>query len=453
MINKSKILLILFLLNLHLFAQDDAVDKILAVVGDEIILLSDVENQYIQYKSQGYSSSSVDLKCNIFEETLVQKLLVNQAAEDSVVVSDKQVEAELDRRLRFFVKQIGSERKLEEQFNKSILEIKASFRKDIKNQLLAQTMLSRITEDIEITPSEVREYYKNLPADSVPLINAQMQLQQITKHPEYSDKEILNVKKKLNEFRKRIHQGDDFTTLAVLYSDDPSASKNGGDLGWIGRSDVVPEFAAVAFNLDIGEVSNIVKTDFGYHIIKVLEKRGELIHAQHILLRPKISPREILNAKQYLDSVSALIRKDTLSFGEAAEKFSDDEQTRQNGGLIYNPYTGSSVFEQDEIDGMTYYAIKNLKIGEFSEPFKTVDEKGYRRPGRPGSGTVRGPVRRSDCRDARRSHVRPRRRRRRIRLRRRRSGTPDSTPRRPSWGACDYRSGADRPRGTRHRGG
>ncbi|MBT3210325.1 MAG: peptidylprolyl isomerase [Bacteroidetes bacterium] len=380
MLRKSnfKILIfsILILTISKISAQEKVVDKVLAVVGGKIILQSDVENQYIQLTAQGYNSGS-DLKCELLEELLFQKLLLNEAIIDSIEVSESQVEQALDRRLRMFVAQIGSEEKLEEYFNKSILEIKADLRDLIKDQLLTQQMQEQITADIKITPSEVKKFLKDIPKDSLPLINSEIELAQIVRFPKISESEKIEVKERLHGLRERVVNGSNFSTLAILYSEDPGSAKGGGDLGYIGRSDVVSEFAAVAFNLrEKNEVSKIVETDFGYHIIQLIDRKGEKVHVRHILLIPKVSPIVKMKAIQQMDSIANLIKNDSISFEEAAGKFSEDEISSTNGGIVVNDQTGTTKFESTEIEKSTYYAIKNLEINEISKTFETKDERG-----------------------------------------------------------------------------
>ncbi|RLD62760.1 MAG: peptidylprolyl isomerase [Bacteroidetes bacterium] len=378
MINiKEKIisLLILITLSASVFSQTKVVDQIIGVVGKNIILESDIENQRLQLQSQGYYSSG-DIKCEIFEDMLFQKLLVNQAAIDSIEVSENEVKGELDRRIQYFIAQIGSQKKLEEFYGKSLLQIKDEFSKVIKEQLITQKMRQEITKDLKITPSEVRTFFKKLSKDSLPYIKSEVEIQQICKYPKVEDIEILRVKERLRNFKERINNGKSFATLAVLYSEDPGSAKKGGELGFVGRGDLVPEFAAVAFNLKEGEVSKIVKTDYGYHIIQLIEKKGERINVRHILLKPKVSTQEKLCAKQFLDSVKNLINIDTISFKDAVLKYSDDKETRFNSGIVVNPQTNASAFELEQLDPDVSYAIKNLKVGEMSEPFESVDANG-----------------------------------------------------------------------------
>jgi peptidyl-prolyl cis-trans isomerase SurA len=357
-------------------AQDKVViDQIVAIVGKQVILQSDVETQVLQMKSQGYYTSG-DMKCEMLENMLYAKLLVNQAALDSIDVSKSEVESEMERRLNYFITQIGSEEKLEEYYKKPIQDIKDSFRESIKEQLLSQRMQQQATADLKVTPQEVREFYKKIPKDSLPIINTQFEIEQIIVKPQIKETEILRVKDELREFKKRINEGANFATLAVLYSDDPGSAPRGGELGFVARGDLVPEFSAVAFNLKPGEVSKIVKTDYGYHIIQLIEIKGERINCRHILLKPKIDPLEKQKVKQKLDTVRQSIINKEVTFEDACWKYSQDENTRLNGGMLINPATGNSHWEASQLQPKIAFAIKNLKIGDISEPFEDADDNG-----------------------------------------------------------------------------
>jgi peptidyl-prolyl cis-trans isomerase SurA len=360
------------------FSQEEKIiDRIIAVVGSNIILQSDIENQYLQAQAQGYASKG-DLRCEILEELLYQKLLLNQANLDSIEVTESQVESALDSRLRMFVGQVGSEEKLEQYFNKSILEIKSDLKDIIRDQMLTQKMQGNITDDIKVTPSEVRGYYRNIPEDSLPLVSAEYQIEQIVKYPVISETEKLEVKERLEGFREQVSSGKKkFSTLAILYSDDKESAKNGGDLGFVGRTDLVPEFAAAAFSLkEKDEISKVMETQYGYHIIQLIERKGEKVNVRHILISPEPSIEEIVKAGNFLDSISILIRTGKVSFEDAAQKYSEDEKTRNNGGLLINEMTGSSKLTSDEIDKITNIYIKNIKVGEITKPFEAKDEKG-----------------------------------------------------------------------------
>lgn len=351
------------------------VDQVIAIVGRQVVLQSDIETQVLQMRTQGYYSSG-DVKCEVLEDMLYSKLLVNQAVLDSVDVSELEIMAETDRRLNYFVNQIGSEEKLEEYYKKSIADIKEDFRDVIKEQLLSQRMQQQASMGLKVTPQEVRSFYTNIPTDSLPIINTEFKIEQILVKPEIKEVEILRIKDKLREFKGRINTGDNFATLAVLYSEDPGSAPKGGELGFVGRGDLVPEFSAVAFNLDPGEVSKVVKTTYGYHIIQLIEVKGERINCRHILLKPRIAPEEKMNARQKLDTVRLAIINKELTFKNACWKHSEDEDTRLNGGVLVNPNTGNSHWDASQLEPRIAYAIKGLKVGEISEPFESEDANG-----------------------------------------------------------------------------
>jgi len=357
-------------------AQNDSIiDNVIAIVGNEIVLKSEVEEQLMQMKARGMYGEGNE-RCKVFEQLLFQKLLVAQAKLDSVEVTESQVDDEIERRLQGFIREIGGEQQLEDYFGKSILEIKQDFKPIVREQLLAQKMQQEITSDVKITPSEVKDFFNSIPADSLPIVNASYEIAQIVLEPKITKQERDAVKQKLESLRQRILNGESFATLAVLYSDDKSSARNGGELGFINKGDLVKEFAAVAYNLDEGEISDIVETEFGYHIIQLIEKRGSQVNVRHILMIPKVSADAKFRAKQKLDSIARLIRLDSLTFGEAAMRFSEDENTRKNEGLMVNPYTGTSKFEVQQIDPATNYALRDLKVGEISNPFEAQNEKG-----------------------------------------------------------------------------
>ncbi len=374
---KFKILAITLLISTSISAQK-LIDGVAGIVGKEMILKSDIEAQALQMKARNINVSG-DLKCHIYEELLLNTLLVNQAYVDSIEVSDNQVESELTRRLSMFERQIGDREAMEEYFRKPYEDIRAGMKHIVKDQLLAQNMKSEVTSDITISPTEVKRFYKNLPKDSLQLVESEVEIEQIVKKPKADPKEIQKIIKRLTKFKEDIESGKkDFETVAILYSQDPGSAENGGNLGWIRRSDLVPEFANVAFKLKTkGQISDIVKTDFGYHIIRFLERRGEAIKAQHILLKPQISIATISKLKHELDSIAQLIRTNEISFEDAVKKFSDDENSKNNNGLLLNPYTGDSKFESKHLDPSTSYILKQMQVGEISKPFQNNDMQGH----------------------------------------------------------------------------
>jgi peptidyl-prolyl cis-trans isomerase SurA len=356
--------------------QDTVIDGIVAIVGANTILRSDLENQYLQFRSQGnITGSEHTMKCQILENMLFQKLLLNQAEIDSVVVTDAQVESEMDRRMRYFINLAGSPEKLEETYHKSIIAIKSEMREIIREQMMVENVQQKITKEVATTPSEVKSFYRNLPKDSIPSVNSQYEIGMIAKHPAIGEAEKEEVKNKLIALKGRIAKGDDFSTMAILYSEDPGSSKKGGELGMFKRGDMRPEFEAAAFKLKPGEVSDIVETEDGYHLIQMIERRGEYINVRHILLQPKVSPVSLNAAKNQLDSIALLIEQKKITFDDAVLKYSDDP-SKNNSGLMINPNTGNSRFESDQLDPKVFFVIDKLKVGEISASVLFKTERG-----------------------------------------------------------------------------
>jgi peptidyl-prolyl cis-trans isomerase SurA len=305
---------------------------------------------------------------------LFQKLLVAQAEVDSIVVDDAQVNAELDRRIGMFIQQFGSQEKLERYYNKSITDIKKELFDVIKEQLLSQQVQQQIIANVTVTPSEVKAFFKSIPKDSLPQIKTEYVIQQIVKNPPVSIEEKIRVKEQLLNLRKRILDGENFSTLAILYSEDPGSASKGGELGFYGRGQLYPEFEAVAFKLKEGEVSDIVETEAGYHIIQMIARKGDYINVRHILLVPKVSPLDLTKARNELDSVAALIRNDSITFDEAVEKFSEGKN-KNSGGYLINDYTGGTSFEAEQLDPQVSFVVDKLKAGEISNPVPMKTDK------------------------------------------------------------------------------
>jgi peptidyl-prolyl cis-trans isomerase SurA len=375
--NKLFISATLILLTFNLSAQDQFIaDRVIANVGDKIILQSDIENQVIQLKAQG-SQGRGDIKCEVFEEMLVQKLLLIQAELDSIEIGMNQVEGELENRLNYFIRQIGSQEKLEEFYNKSIIEIKEDFRPLIREQILTQTMQRNLVSGVKVSPKEVEAFYKKLPTDSIPMVNTHYQINQIAVYPPEDEISRAEAREKLLNIRERIINGERFSTLAVLYSEDPGSARRGGELGFRTRDELDPEFAKAAFRLtDDGGVSRIVESEYGFHIIQLIAKQGSQVNVRHILITPKVDIQQKIKAKNKLDSIANLIRNDSITFTNAALRFSEDEQSRLNDGLMVNPMNSSTKFDLEELPKAEYNIVKDLEKGEISEPFETVDNKG-----------------------------------------------------------------------------
>ncbi len=353
------------------------INQVVAVVGNNVILKSEIANQYLSYRMQGsIQGTESDVKCDILESLLYQKLMVAQAQFDSLTVDETQVQGELERRLSTFINQFGSQERMEKYYGKTLSQIKSELHDIVENQLLAQQVQRKIIGDVTVTPSEIQQFYKNMPKDSIPLIKTEYVIRQIVREPPVSIKEKLRIKKELLELRKRILNGESFATLAVLYSEDPGSAKKGGELGFYGHGQLYPAFEAAAYKLKPGEISDVVETKAGYHIIQMIAKKGDYINVRHILLIPKVSPIALQEAKHKLDSVAKLIREDSLTFDKAVIEFSQGKE-KNNGGYLINPQTGGVEFEGEQLSPQVSFTINNMKPGTISnpEPFKTEEQK------------------------------------------------------------------------------
>jgi peptidyl-prolyl cis-trans isomerase SurA len=374
----NRFILVILLHAQVLFFQElkaqEVIDQVMGVVGSKIVLKSDIEKQYIQFLAQA-GDEDEETKCNIFDQVILQKLMLNQAEIDSVTVSDAQVEGELDRRMRFYIQQIGSEEKLEEYFHTTIRELKDEFRDVIRDQLLVQTMQSKITKDITASPSDVRAYFESIPSDSVPYIDAELEIAQIVRMPAVSPEEKQAVRQQLEEYRRKIESGEaDFAVYAALYSQDPVSARKGGELGPFVRGTMVPEFESAAFSLKPGQLSPIVETKFGFHLLQLIERRGEQINVRHILLQPRINESEYRKCYEFLDSLQNKINAGSISFEDASSRFSDDEETKNNGGLMINPETNTTKLSPDKIDKVLFFQVDTMPLGKVSEPLLMISE-------------------------------------------------------------------------------
>jgi len=356
-------------------AQDKVVDQIVAVVGKNIILKSDIEGMYQQQQAQGITTEG-DMKCEILENLLVEKLLLAEAELDTTItVSDSQLNQNLEQRIQYFTSHLGSEKEVEAYFKKSIIDLKADLQEVIKNQQMTQQMQNKIIDKVTVTPAEVRYHFKNLPEAEIPQIDAQIEYAQIVVQPIISLEEEDRIKSTLRELKRRIETGESsFAPLAVMYSEDGSA-RNGGELDYMGRGQLDPAYAAAAFNLKGDKISNVVKSDFGYHIIQVVDRKGEQIKTRHIIMMPKPSSKAMEKAFSQIDSIADFIRKGTFKFEDAALRYSYDKDSRNNGGVVINSQTGDAKWKLSELDPDVSKVITKMNINEISKPFKTIDDK------------------------------------------------------------------------------
>jgi peptidyl-prolyl cis-trans isomerase SurA len=359
----------------NLSAQDKIVDQIVAVIGSNIILKSDIEAVYLQNQAQGITSDG-DMKCEILENLLIEKLMVSEAELDTlIIVTDNQINQQLDARIQYFIQHLGSEKEVENYFKKPIVQLKSELKDVIKNEILSSQMKNKIIENATVTPSEVRYFFKNTPEDQKPMINVQYEYAQINFLPIANEEEENAIKERLRDIKKRVENGENFSMFAVLYSDCPSA-KVGGDLGFFGKASMDPAFSAAAFALKPGQISNVVKSEAGFHIIQLNERMGDKIRCKHILLKPKVKIEEKEKLMNTLDSLTDAIRKGSIKFEEAAFRYSMDINSRNNGGIVINSQDMTTRFEAEMLPPEVSKKLSVLEINEISKPFFTTDDKG-----------------------------------------------------------------------------
>lgn len=373
--------LLLLLVGTVSHAQNNVIDEVVWVVGDEAILKSDVEDERLQAQYEGRRFDG-DPYCVIPEELAIQKLYLHQAEIDSVTVSEQAVLQEVETYTAWLIEEIGTKEKMEEYYNKTSTQIREMLRENMRNKQIVQEMQRKIVGDIKLTPAEVRNYFSKLSADSIPYILPQVEVQIITLEPKVTEEEKERIKSELREFTDRINKGETtFSTLARMYSEDPGSARQGGEYGFMGRGQLVPEFANVVFNLtDTKKISKVFETEFGFHIAQLIEKRGDRVSYRHILLKPRIDQKEIDEALAKLDTLANDIRKGKVSFDDAATWVSQDKETRNNHGLLANPQTGTARFEMGQLSSLISQdvakVVDGLQIGEVSQPFTMTTSKG-----------------------------------------------------------------------------
>ena len=355
-------------------AQDNVIDEVIWIVGEEAILRSEVEEERLRAQYEGQPIAG-DPYCVIPEQLAIQKLFLHQAELDSIEVNESSVSGQVDMRMNYYISQIGSKEKMEEYFRKTSSEIREEMMTMVRNQMIIQQMQAKLTENINPTPAEIRRYYNSLPQDSIPMVPAQVEVQILSIEPTVPLEETERIKTRLREFTERVHSGSaDFSMLARLYSEDVESAKRGGELGFVGKGQLVSEFANVAFNLtDPKRVSRIVQTEYGYHIIQLIEKKGDRINCRHILLKPRVSVDDKVRAVERLDSIRGLVVDSGMVFELAVAQFSEDKNTMMSGGTMTNMNTGASKFEYQDLPPEIAKQIYVLKEGEVSQPFAMVD--------------------------------------------------------------------------------
>lgn len=375
---KTIFLVLLAFIGQYLNAQPGKIiDKVIAMVDNNIILHSDIENQL---ELLGYKSDEKDEgRCQLLDQMLVNKLLVTQAIKDSLPISDEEVEGELDRKVDYYVNMAGSTEAFESYYKKSIDQIKDDFREDIRDQLLASRMKNKIVGEITVTPSEVRDFFYTIPTDSLPFFNTEFEVSQIVINAQLGDLQKQMAYNSIEELRNRLLTGESFELLASLYSQDPGSAENGGELGMVPRGTFVKEFDAAAYKLKKDEISEIIETQFGYHVLQLIERRGDMINIRHILIKPKSVSADLIKARNILDTVKLRVlklNKDSLTFQQAVKEFSEDELSKSAGGRMVNKETGGTLIEANDMDPSVLFIVDTMKVGEMSDPVPFTSETG-----------------------------------------------------------------------------
>ncbi len=354
---------------------DNIIDRTVAVVGAEMIQLSELEAEAQMMQVQGYVSEK-NLRCMILEQMLESKIYLTQAKQDSLTVNAEMVEANLEERISRAMKQLGGQEEVEKYFGKKLHKLRQEWRDVLNEQGLVQEMQRTIAGNVsELTPKQVKEFYRTIPKDSLPVVSTQYQISQIAVYPDKKKAEMA-VRERLLEFRERILNGEKFSVLASLYSEDPGSNMRGGELGMMSRTIYWPQFSDAAMSLKVGQVSPIVETPDGFHLIQMIEKDGDMFNARHLLLQPHYGEEDRKAGFAKLDSIRNVMIEDSLTFFDAARYFSQDPATRTNGGVLSDPHTGSALFEKDQLKPEDYKVLRNMKIGDISEPFESSDNEG-----------------------------------------------------------------------------
>ncbi|TAF45022.1 MAG: peptidylprolyl isomerase [Sphingobacteriales bacterium] len=366
------------LISTFAFAQKKVLDKVVAVVGDNVILLSEIDQQYAQYLVQG-NKPDPNIRCYFIQTMLSQKLLSQQAVIDSIKVEDGQIDDEINRRMRTMISRAQGQDKLEAFLGRSVIQYKDEIRPDIKEQMVAQRMQQKITEKVEVTPLEVRRFFEAIPKDSLPNYNTEVEVGEIVIHPKLTKKEKEFFKDKAEGLRLRIKAGDNFGTLARLYSQDPGSAREGGELGFFDRQTMAKEFTAWAFKLKEGEISPVFETEFGFHFLEVLERRGEQVRVRHILIIPDNTNESLMRDKAEIDSIYKLVVTKKIDFSTAASLNSDNNDTKFNGGMLMNSEGVSArttFIPTDKLDPKVFLTVDTMKVGSYSTPDVFVDARG-----------------------------------------------------------------------------
>jgi peptidyl-prolyl cis-trans isomerase SurA len=372
----SLLLITLFLPGFFTANSQVLIESIAAIAGNEVIYLSELESTVADLKRSNNRTPIDQLRCSVFEEMLISKLFLDQARIDSIIVTDDAVEGELNMRMNDAIRRAGSEEALVDFFKKSMIEIRRDIKKTMLEQETVREVQATIASNVTVTPAALKRFYASIPKDSLPVVPAKYELSIIQVDPPANEENKAEARQKLLDIRSQILGGKGFNVLAVIYSEDTESAKNGGEIGYLTRGELEKEYADAAFSLTKNTVSRIVETKFGFHIIQLIDRKGEMVNTRHILIRPKVKPEQEARAIAKLDSLANLIRKDSLKFKDAAIRFSTHKDSRINGGKFVSADPSDRVtwFTLEELNPEMYFQLRNLKVGEISEPFKTTDE-------------------------------------------------------------------------------
>lgn len=355
--------------------QDGLIDKTVALIGNDMVMLSELESEVQMLRARGLTADK-SARCEILEGLLVSKLFLVQARLDSLTVNENGVENALDNRMNEMYSALGGEKQVEEYFGKPIYKLREEWKEILSDQSLIQEMQGKISAKIpSLTPSDVEKYYKNAEEEDLPIISTKYRIRQIVLYPD-KESATMRVKEKLLEIRERIVNGEKFSTLARIYSQDPGSMNKGGELGMMSKSVFWPAFSNAAMSLKVGQVSQLVETPDGFHLIQLIARDGDMFNARHILIKPSYTDEDRTKAFDKLDSIKSVIIADSIPFFNAARRFSQDKKTSTNGGLLADEYTGSSYFEKDQLKPADYNVLKNMKEGDISDPFESLDNEG-----------------------------------------------------------------------------
>jgi peptidyl-prolyl cis-trans isomerase SurA len=366
----------LFLPGVVTLYSQKLVESIAAIVGNEVLYLSDIENTVADLRRSGNKAPVDQLRCSVFQEMLVSKLFLDQARIDSIIVTDDAVEGDLNMRMNDAIRRAGSEEALVAYFKKSMIEIRRDIKKTMLEQEIVREVQNKIAKNITVTPTALKKYFNSLPKDSLPVIPAKYEISVIQIDPPANEDNKAEARQKLLDIRSQILGGKSFNVLAIIYSEDTESAKNGGEIGYLTRGELEKEYADAAFSLTRNTVSKIVETKFGFHIIQLIDRKGEMANTRHILIRPKVKPEQAERAISKLDSLANQIRKDSIKFETAALRFSTHKDSRINGGKLVSPNPADRIrwFSLEELNQEMYVRVRDLKVGEISEPFRTTDE-------------------------------------------------------------------------------